>query len=212
LTTLNVTLGLARPSLDALRPVAPLITPALSELIQLSGPAIALLHEAPSLFDAANAALPSITRFAQAFKPAVDALLPAAREVAPIISVIGVYHRELVAGMANLAADLQATAVASTSTGSASYLRAVSMIGRESIFGQTIREPTSRNNTYFAPGELANVGKGGLLSANCNNLNNVSQVPAMFGNVRCKLQPPFNWPSPLLSAYYPHTTRAPLPK
>src|SRR5947209_7105591 len=81
LTTLNTTLGIARPSLDALRPLAPLLTPALNEVIQLSGPAVRLLHEAPSLLNAANAALPSITRFSLAFKPAVDALLPATREV-----------------------------------------------------------------------------------------------------------------------------------
>ena len=212
LTTLNTTLGIARPSLDSLRPVAPLLTPALNEVIQLSGPAVSLLHQAPSLLRAANAALPSITRFSLAFKPAVDALLPATREVAPIISVIGVYNRELVAAMGNLAADLEATAPAATPSGSAHYLRAISMLGRESIYGQTVREPTNRDNAYYAPGELSNIASGGLLSANCNNVNNASQVPLLFDNVRCKVQPPFNWPGGILSSYYPHVTRASLPK
>lgn len=203
---LNVTLGLANPSLIALRPVAPLLKPALSEVITLSGPAIALLHEAPSLLNAATVALPAITHFTNAFHPAVDALLPAVREVAPMISFIGLYSRELVTAMSNLAADLEATAPAATSSGRASYLRAVSAIGDESIFGQSVREPSNRDNTYFSPGELANVGRGGLFAANCNNIHNVSQVPLGFSNVPCRVQPPMKWNG--LSRYFPHVTRA----
>jgi phospholipid/cholesterol/gamma-HCH transport system substrate-binding protein len=209
LATLNTTLGIARPSLAVLRPVAPLLTPALSDVVTLSGPAVKLLHEAPSLIDAATAALPSITRFTNAFHPAVDALLPAVREVAPVISFIGLYSRELVAAMANLAAAQEATAPAATNSGSAGYLREISMIGNESIFGQSIREPTNRDNTYFAPGELANIASGGLLSANCNNVHNVSQVPRNSTNVPCRVQPPFAWNR--LSRYFPHVTRAALP-
>jgi virulence factor Mce-like protein len=212
LGTLQGTLRIAKPSLDALRPVAPLLTPALSELIALSGPAISLLHEAPSLLDAADAALPAITKFTDAFKPALDTILPAAREVAPLISLIGSYHRELVAAMANLAADLEASASANTPTGTASYLRAVIGLGPDSIYGQTVREPTNRDNTYFAPGELANTGKGGLLSANCNNVHNPAQVPLPFANVPCRVQPPFKWGHGVATSYFPRLTRAPLPK
>src|SRR5437763_10625845 len=129
LSTLNGTLGIARPSLAALRPVAPLLTPALSELVNLSGPAVRLLHQAPSLISAATVALPAITRFTRAFHPALDALLPAVREVAPTISFIGLYNRELVTAMANLSADLEARAPAATPSGSTNYLRAISMIG-----------------------------------------------------------------------------------
>ncbi len=114
--------------------------------------------------------------------------------------------------MGNLAADLQARAPAATSAGSASYLRAISAIGRESIYGQTVREPTLRTNTNFAPGQLVNVGRGGLLAANCNNTGNPSQVPLLFGNVPCRLQAPFAWGNGVLSSYFPHVVRAPTPK
>jgi virulence factor Mce-like protein len=210
LGTLSGTLAIAKPSLQALVPVAPLLTPALSDVVTLSGPATALLHQTPALLSALEIALPSITRFTRAFHPAVDALLPAVREVAPVISFIGTYSRELVTAMANLAAAQEATSPAATSSGSASYLRAVSMIGNESVFGQSVREPTNRANTYFAPGELANVARGGLLSANCANIHNVSQVPVRFGNVPCRVQPPLHWSG--ISRYYPHVTRAPLPR
>ncbi len=210
LETLNHTLSLAAPSLAALRPAAPLLAPALSELITLSAPTIELLHQAPSLLDTADAALPAITRFAVAFRPAVDALLPAAREIAPVISIFGLYSRELVTGMANLAAANEAVAPASTPTGSANYLRAVTMAGNESIFGQSVREPSNRDNTNFAPGELAYVARGGLLSASCENTENVSQVPVAFSNVPCRVQPGFLWNR--LTRYFPRVTRTRLPR
>lgn len=212
LGTLNGTLGIAKPTLDALTPVAPLLTPALNEVITLSGPAVQLLHQAPGLLDAATQALPAITRFTLAFHPALDALLPAAREVSPIITFIGLYSRELVTTMADLAADLEASAPAQTRSGSAAYLRAIAMTGNESPFGQSIREPTNRDNSYFSPGELADVAAGGLKSANCDNIHNPSQVPApKFTNVPCRVQPPFPWGGGILTSYYPHVTRAPLP-
>lgn len=211
LGTLNTTLGVAKPSLDALRPVAPLLTPALQEVIALSGPAISLLHRAPGLIDASERALPAITRFSRAFKPAIDTILPAAQQLAPVISMIGLYNKELVTAMANLTAALEATAPAHTPSGTAHYLRAVSMISNESIYGQSVREPTNRDNTYFAPGELANVARGGLLSGSCANTSNRAQVPG-GKNVPCRVQPPFRWGHGLLSAYFPHVTKAPLPR
>jgi virulence factor Mce-like protein len=210
LHTLNTTLGLAKPSLDALTPVAPLLTPALKGLIGLSGPAVSLLHEVPSLIDAADLALPAIGRFSRAFKPAVDALLPAARELAPTISFVAQYRQELTTAMANLAATLQATSSAHTAIGSASYLRAISMISNESPYGQSVRQPTNRDNTYFAPGELVNVGKGGLLSVDCSNTHNTPQVPLLGQNVQCRQQPGFDWANGTAAGYFPRVTRAPL--
>jgi phospholipid/cholesterol/gamma-HCH transport system substrate-binding protein len=210
LGTLNTTLGVAEPSLRQLRPVASLVPPALSDLIALSGPAIRLLHQAPALLSAASRALPAITRFTNAFHPAIDQILPAAQELAPVISFIGLYSRELTAAMGNLAADLQATGPAATSTGSASYLRTIVALGNESIFGQTVREPNDRTNSNFAPGELSNMNRGGLLSANCENTRNHAQVPSLSSNVPCRVQPGFGWAG--MTRYFPHVARAPVPK
>jgi phospholipid/cholesterol/gamma-HCH transport system substrate-binding protein len=219
LGTLNTSLGLAKPSLAALKPVAPLLTPALSELIQLSGPAIKLLREAPGLLDDANKALPAITRFTTAFHPAVDAILPAAQQLAPVIAFMGLYSRELTTAMANLAADLQAGTVANTTqalgpipAGQAKYLRAIIGVNDETVYGQSIREPTNRHNAYFSPGELANIARGGLLSSDCNNIHNPAQFPLLTSNVPCRVQPAFNWGSKAPttpSGYYPHLTAAP---
>jgi virulence factor Mce-like protein len=202
LGTLNTTLGIAAPSLRALRPVAPLLTPALRELTSVSGSALQLLHAAPPVLTAAARALPVIASFTRAFKPAVDALLPAGEQIIPVINLIAQHKQELVTAMANLAADLEARASANTASGSASYLRAISGLGRESVFGQSIREPTNRNNAYYAPGEQANLATGGLLSGSCANINNVSQLPLLFGNVPCRLQPQFPWGHGIGTSYY----------
>jgi virulence factor Mce-like protein len=212
LGTLNTTLGIAKPSLDDLKPVAPLLTPALHEVIALSGPAVKLLHDAPGLIDASERALPAITRFSNAFHPAIDAILPAAQQLAPMISFLGLYNKELVAAMGNLAASLEGTAPANTASGSAHYLRAISMVGNESFFGQTVREPTNRNNAYPAPGEYANVDNGGLLAASCTNTSNPSQMPVLGQNVPCKVQPPFHWGHGIMSAYFPHVTKVAIKK
>jgi phospholipid/cholesterol/gamma-HCH transport system substrate-binding protein len=204
LGTVNTTLGVAKPSLDALLPAAPKLQPALSDLIALSGPTIDLLHRAPRLVHDSIVALPYITRFNTAFHPALDALVPALKQISPMIDFVGLYQRELVTAMSNLAAGLQATAPAVTSTGSAGYQRSLAIIGNETPFGQSIREPTNRSNSYFAPGELAYIGKGGLLSANCDNTTNQSQSGFGFPTVPCRPQPGFRWNG--LARYFPHVT------
>jgi phospholipid/cholesterol/gamma-HCH transport system substrate-binding protein len=204
LAAVGESLALARPSLDALQPAAPLLAPALREVIALSGPAVTLLDQAPRLLRDATVALPAIARFNRAFHPALDALLPAVRQIAPVIDFIGMYRTELTTAMANLAAALEASAPAQTASGDAHYLRAESVISNESFFGQSIREPSNRDNAYFAPGELAYVGRGGLLSASCANASNRSQSPLRLTNVPCRVQPGFRWSG--LTRYFPHVT------
>jgi phospholipid/cholesterol/gamma-HCH transport system substrate-binding protein len=198
------TLALAKPSLDALLPAAPLLTPALKNVITLSGPALRLLHAAPRLISDSIVALPAIQRFNVAFHPALDALLPAVRQVSPIINFIGLYKTELVTAMANLAASLEGRAPANTPSGSAGYLRSLAVAGNESVFGQSVRAPGNRSNSYFSPGELASVAHGGLFSASCANTKNASQSPVTFANVPCRVEPGFRWAG--LVRYFPHVT------
>jgi phospholipid/cholesterol/gamma-HCH transport system substrate-binding protein len=208
LGSLNTTLGIAAPSLRALRPVAPLLTPALRELTAVSGPALHLLHVAPPVLTAAQRALPVVASFTNAFRPTVNALLPAAEQIVPVINFIAQHRGELVTAMANLGADLEATAPANTVAGTASYLRAISGLSSESVFGQSIREPTNRNNTYYSPGEQVNLGTGGLLSANCGNTQNVAQVPLLAANVPCRLQAAYPWGKGIGTSYYPRVKAA----
>jgi phospholipid/cholesterol/gamma-HCH transport system substrate-binding protein len=207
---LGTTLALTKPSLDALRPALPLLRPALSELMALSGPAVKLLHEAPALVHDAILALPAIANLDNALHPAFRALLPAVLQLTPVINFVGLYHQELTMSMADLAATMEATAPAETPSGSASYLRSLSMVGDESGYGESVREPTTRSNTYFAPGELANLARGGLLAASCDNTGDQSQSHYPFSNVPCRVQPGFGWDR--LTRYFPHVTAARVPR
>ncbi|MHB8658006.1 MAG: MlaD family protein [Solirubrobacteraceae bacterium] len=209
LARLNGTLALARPSLDALRPAAPLLAPALKETMILTGPATALLHASLPVLASAQRALPAIARLAGAFRPAVDRILAAAVQLSREIPFLAGYRREVLAAMANLAASTQARALANTPSGTAGYVRGIAAIGRESLFGQSVRDPTNRNNTYYAPGELADVGHGGLRSANCANASNRSQVPLPNANVSCRLQRAHRWGEGLLGGYFPHLRASP---
>ncbi len=187
LLTLNGTLGIARPTLAALMPVAPLLRPALSEVVALSGPAVKLLHETPTLLADSDKALPAIGAFTAAFNRTVGPLLAAARQVVPIINFIQLYPREVTAGMSNLAAFLNARAPAGGGV-TRQYLRAMFALNNESLFGQTQRPGSNRHNAYISPGELAYVGKGGLLSSDCNNIGNPDLgIP---GSLQRALPPP----------------------
>jgi virulence factor Mce-like protein len=200
---LNTSLSLAHPSLSALRPAVPLLAPALRGLDQLSVPALQLLSQAPAVLRAAEMALPAVTRFSTAFRPAVDTLLKVAGQISPIINLVYEYPRELVTGMANLGALLIARAPADTPSGTAAYLRAMVTIGPDSTYGQNRRAPGYRGNTYFAPGELSNMSRGGLEASSCSNVHDPSQSAIDQSNVACRLQPAFKWGHGVLTRYFP---------
>jgi len=212
LTTLNGTLGIAKPVLADIRVGAPFVRPALSELVALSVPAISLLHQAPALLRDANSALPAISRFTVSFNGVLAPLLSAARQVVPVINYIGLMHNETTAAFANLPALLNASAPASN--GITRYLRAALTVNNEALFGNAQRPATNRHNPYVSPGGLANVATGGLLSSDCNNIHNTTlqgALPLGAGNVTCRLQPAFPWPTSAASngpSYYPRATQA----
>jgi virulence factor Mce-like protein len=207
---LNTTLGLAQPSLVALRPAAKDLPPALADLITLAGPAVKLLHAAPGLVRAADAALPAITRFGNAFKPAVDVLLPAAEQLVPMIDYIGTQSQQIVAGIANLGSVAGATAAASTTVatdgeppGVAHYGRVLPILTGEMFFGATSRGNGNRANAYYAPGSQSSLASG-LQSENCSGESG-------GGNVPCSQQAAVNWGNGIAPGYYPHLTAKPAP-
>ncbi len=205
LVKLNTTLGIAKPSLDALKPVTPLLRPALADLAGLSGPLVSLLRAAPGVLREADSVQPDITTFTKDLIPVANSLLPAAEQLSPVINIVADYRQQLVLGMVDLAAILNAQTTANTTsdalgvpTGSAKYLRQLLTLGPDTLFGQTTRSPAERTNTYFAPGALASVGTTGETAASC--------AGAGSGNVPCQLQPAYAWGNGIPNSYYPRVT------
>jgi ABC-type transporter Mla subunit MlaD len=217
LPLLNTTLGIAKPSLDALAPVAPKLPRALAALILLSNPAIKLLRQAPGLLNDATNALPSITRFTGAFKPAVDVILPAAQEIIPVVNYMGLYSKELTAALThfgqineNIAPAATTQAIGNAPAGMAHYPRVLPPLNNEDLFGQATREPTNRHNPYTSPGELSNLATG-LETSDCNNTGDAATVPVPATAIKCVTQPSYPWGSQipgLASGYFPHLTRS----
>jgi hypothetical protein len=128
----------------------------------------------------------------------------------------GAYAPEIVSAMANLGAVLNAQAPANTTeavdgvpAGQAKYLRAALPLNNESIFGQSVREPTNRHNAERAPGGMSMLASGGLLSSDCANTGDTSQIPLPLGNgnVPCRVQP--GWTFKGVTAQFQRLTRAP---
>ncbi len=207
LRRLNTTLQVAKPSLDALRPVTPLLKPALVNLTALAGPVVSLLKSAPAVLRVANTDVPDITKFVNGLEPVANTLLPAAEQLVPVINIVADYRSQLVLGMTDLADILNAQTTAATTSdalgvpaGQAKYVRQMLTLGPDTFFGQTSRSPAMRTNTYFAPGALSGIGTTQEPAASC--------AGAGAGNVPCTLQSSYAWGHGIPASYYPHVTAA----
>ena len=208
LRTLGHTLTLSRPSLEELTPVAPLLAPALHGITATSGSLDDLLRTAPSVLRDANESLPEVTAFVNALRGGMNALLPATEQIVPMIDIASEYKRNVINGMVNFAASAQAQTGSTLASGTwpdvgngqAKYLRSLLTLGPDTLFGASTRDPAIRNNTYFAPGELARIGHGGMRASTCSG--------AGSGNVPCALQPIFNWGYGIGKSYFPRVKRA----
>jgi virulence factor Mce-like protein len=206
LSAVDHTTGLAGPSLAALRPAAPLLRPALHELTVLAPPLRALLAELGRFDDTAQVALPAATHLIGALQPFTDALLPAAKQVVPVIDLLLAYQREVVATAANVGAASQATGPSDLGT-PLHYLRTLLPTTNESFVGAPQRLASNRHNPYFAPGGLAAIGAGGLFASDCRNTSNPQTIPVFGGGTPpCRVQP--GWLFQGQTRYYPHVSPA----
>jgi hypothetical protein len=183
-----------------------LLKPALVNLTEVSSPLLRLLRTAPAVLEEAKRALPTVTKFVTGLKPLVDATLPAAEQIVPIINIVEDYRPQLVDGMVNLAAILNARTSANTTqnvggipAGVATYVRQVLSLGPDSTYGATTRSTAERSNTYFAPGALDGIGTTGEQASSC-----AGSGPS--GNVACSLQPSYAWGHGITTSYYPRVT------
>jgi virulence factor Mce-like protein len=198
---------LAAPTLHRLRPAAPLVAPALRAVNTLAPEVEGVLGELDRALPVARRALPAAARLVGELDPFIRVVYPATREITPIIDLVRAYRRELVSTMANVGAALEGTSPGAGGR-QIHYLRALVPMDEESIVGYAKRLPSNRHNAYFAPGGLAQLGKGGLLASDCRNTANAQIVPVFgTGAPACHQQPP--WTFEGLTRYFPHVQRMP---
>ncbi len=187
------TAGFAAPTLTALQPVAPLLSPALAEALNVAPRLSSFLRELDPFLAVTRRSLPAAQKLLTTALPLMRQLYPAAQQIVPVIAYMSAYRRELVAAMANVGAATQATAPSMVGV-PLHYMRFVPVVNNESFVGAAQRLPSNRHNAYYAPGELARLGHGGLQASDCANTSNPSAIPLLgagTGSPPCLVAPPW---------------------
>lgn len=190
-------------AVGSLRPVAPLVTPALTATTTLSAQLKPLFRALPGLVADGRAGLPAGTAILRAARPALERLLPAVEQMVPVVQLSAVVRDSIVAAFANVASVGQGQIVQSNSPPH-HILAATTLVWNEAIGGYQKRLPTNRQNTYPAPDSENDIAHGGLKAYDCRNVNNALLVPVIppgSGAPPCVTQGP--WKFNGLSRYFP---------
>jgi len=177
----------ARPAIDDLRPVTPLVRPALQRLAVLAPQLEQTLVELDPVLDRVKTGMPPIRRILTSLQPLSDGLAPVTEDLLPIAKFVNLYKRELAVTFANAGAATQATAPDALGV-QRSYLRLAAPINGETVQGATTRNPANRYSPYPRPGELELAGTGKNPSFACDHLGNspgiltgILDLPGMGG-------------------------------
>jgi virulence factor Mce-like protein len=190
-------------AVNSLRPVAPLVTPALTATTTLSAQLKPLFQALPGLVADGRRGLPAGTAILQAARPTIERLLPAMEEIVPVIQLSAAVRDSIVAAFANVGSVGQGQLVQSNSPPH-HFLAATTLVWNEAIGGYQKRLPTNRQNTYPAPDSENDIAHGGLKAYDCRNTGNpliVPVIPPGTGAPPCLTQGP--WTFNGLSRYFP---------
>lgn len=197
----------AAPTLRTLRPVAPLLRPGLVEGARLAPELEALFRNLRPVQIATRTGLPALSRIFDASPPLLDVVHRAARELIPVLELLNLYRRDIVAAFANVAASTNASTPGPDGTPQ-HYLRTLVPLNSEGPTGQAQRLPSNRHNPYLAPGAQENYLRGGLRAFDCRNLSNPQTIPVAppgTGAPPCLVQGP--WTFRGTTRHFPHVER-----
>jgi ABC-type transporter Mla subunit MlaD len=144
----------AGPALRTLRPVAPLVRPALQGTVELIPQLRTAFRRIDPIVRDSRRTLPALTRLLRASRPVVDALHPAGRELVPVLQLLELYRRDVVGSLANGAASAEGTVAGKQA------VRIGLTINNEDTLGQPSRQGSSRWNPYYAPGRAIDFWAG----------------------------------------------------
>ena len=178
LSELRATIGVADREtariadvVSSLRQAAPLVPPALRDVVAALPQVRGLLRDADPAIRAARPGVPALTGVLRAAPPLMDALHHTARDLAPAVDYLHAYRREIMAPFMNVAAATQDTFQSPGAEQPLHYLRVLIPLTGEGAVDKPRRLPTNRHNAYFRPRALDRL-KEGLESFDCRHLDN----------------------------------------
>jgi phospholipid/cholesterol/gamma-HCH transport system substrate-binding protein len=192
----------------AVRPVAPLVRPALSS-IDTNAPEFRRLFRAlPATIRAGNLGLPAATRILRSTPGALRELYPTTRQVIPLMQLFATLRNVVAGAIANSSSVQNAVAVGPQGRIISGAGGAVT-IWNETIAGWKKRLPTNRGNPYPSPSFLVKFPQTHVLETfDCRHLNNPLYVPPTGSGVPpCLQQQP--WEFNGVTRSYPHLEEAP---
>lgn len=194
------------PTLHALLPAAPLLSPALDALGALAPQLRSTLSQLGPVITALGPALPALDRMIARARPFSIAAAAAGRQIDPMLAVVSLYRRELVALFANVGDGMQAS-LPTAGGPPRHYVRGIDVITNEDPFGYAYRPGSNRYNPYVAPGGVRNLIHS-LDALDCRNTVNPVPIPVIGtgGPPPCRVQGP--WTFDGLTADYPHVRAA----
>ena len=167
---LDATAADAGPALRTLRPVAPLVRPALLGSEALAPQLRIAFRRLDPIVRESGRTLPALTRTLRASRPLLDVLEPAGRDLVPVIQLLELYRRDVVGSLADGAAAAQGT------VGGKHAVRIGLALNNETTLGQTQRQGSSRWNPYYAPGRAIDFWTGHQ-ALDCRKASLVSAPP-----------------------------------
>jgi phospholipid/cholesterol/gamma-HCH transport system substrate-binding protein len=191
----------------SLRPVTPQIAPLLRE-VRAQGPAFRTLFTAlPPVLKSGERNLPAVRKIADAAKPALASVYPAARELIPVLQLLGANRNETLAVLGNVASLLNGRMIGPKGR-TVAYGTGIPSVWNEIVGGWIHKLPSNRANPYPKPGGLNSIRDKGYVEAfDCRHLGNRPYLPPTGTGVPpCDTQGP--WTFDGKSRYFPNLVPA----
>lgn len=195
----------AAPTLRTLRPVAGLLKPGLEEAARLAPVLRTTFRRLDPVIGSARRGLPAATQVVDAAAPLLKALVPAGRDLVPVLQTLDAYKEDTLDAAANVAAATNAGVTGPDGT-KRRYLRVLPPIWSEGRMGFAEREPYNRYNPYPAPGLNAKLGSTTFESFDCRHTSNPAVSSPLGGSPPCLRMAPWTFQGKARS--YPNVERA----
>lgn len=196
-----------RAATSALMPTAKDLRPALRSITHAAPSFERLFAQLTPTSKSATTGLPALTRIVRSTPPAFNKLYPAARELAPVTSLVAADRFDIIGIMANIGSVMNGVSYGPGNK-LLPYGTGFPTVWNEAIGGYEKKLPTNRPNPYPKPGALKLAPTGHLNAFQCRHTGNPLLLPPTgSGTPPCTEQGP--WTLLGKTAYYPALDPAP---